>query len=467
VGLSLRLRVVIPVLNEARGIVPCLAALQPLRARGAQIVVVDGGSTDATWALARGLADAVLAAPQGRAAQMNAGARWRDTGGQDFQDDDKAVLLFLHADTRLPPAADALTASALAAGRDWGRFDLHLDSRGSAAAARALLWLVAWSMSLRSAWTGIATGDQAIFVRRTLFDAVGGYVDQALMEDIALSARLKRHGPPARIRVPVLSSARRWLSQGVARTIVRMWQLRLAYFFGARPAVLALQYGYAARPKAAQAAVAVFARAPLAGSAKTRLAPMLGAHGAARAQRRFTLDTLHTAEQARLGPVTLWCAPDGDARFFRALRQRFAIRIQAQTSGDIGARMLAVFAEHFAQPAAQALLLMGTDCPVLAPGHLQAAARALETDDLVLIPVEDGGYCLIGMRKLVPEVFARIDWSTPRVMPQTRDRLRDAGVRWQELPPLWDVDEPPDWQRLQAMLTPTVASFAYAETAHG
>jgi len=207
--------VIVPALNEARGIRAALEALAPLRARGHEVIVADGGSTDGTAQLALGLCDQVLDAPRGRAMQMNAGAR-AATG---------FALLFLHADTRLPPLADQVVFSSLKT-HIWGRFDVKIDGR------HALLKLVGCAMNLRSRLTGIATGDQAIFVRR---EAFSGFPEIALMEDVAFCKRMKRLGPPARVRETVLTSGRRWESRGVLRTIVLMWSLRLLYFLGAPP----------------------------------------------------------------------------------------------------------------------------------------------------------------------------------------------------------------------------------------
>ena len=430
------LRIVIPVFNEGSTLAARLKALAPLRAGGVELVVVDGGSTDATWAIASALAGQVLLAPRGRASQMNAGAK----------DATADALLFLHADTQLPLGADQLIAHALQAGHDWGRFDVRIEG------AHAALRLVARLMNLRSRLTGIATGDQAIFVKRAVFESLGGFADLPLMEDVALSTRLRRHSAPACIQTQVITSGRRWEKHGVWRTIALMWWLRAAYFFGADADVLARRYGYAPRLEDAAAALAIFARAPLPGLAKTRLIPALGAQGAARAQRRFTMNTVRLAAAAATGPLTLWCAPDAGQRFFRALRRVAGVALQSQCAGDLGARMQHACAHHFAHQPDQPLLLIGTDCPVLAPGHLQSAARALQQHDVVIVPAEDGGYVLVGMRRLVPEIFECIEWSTPRVMTQTRERLMQAGVDWLELPTLWDVDEPADWLRLQALL---------------
>jgi rSAM/selenodomain-associated transferase 2 len=223
--MSKRISVVVPTLNEAQAVVGCLESLAPMRARGHELIVVDGGSDDGTPELARALADRVLAAPRGRALQMNAGAA--QAGGD--------ALVFLHADVRLPEGADRMVLEALAR-RLWGRFDVTLDS------PRALLALVGAMMNLRSRLTAIATGDQALFVRREAFERLGGYAPIPLMEDVELSARLRRLGRPACLRARVLASARRWESRGVLRTVVLMWRLRLAYLLGADPARLAERY---------------------------------------------------------------------------------------------------------------------------------------------------------------------------------------------------------------------------------
>lgn len=211
------LSIVVPVLNEAAGIADTLEALAPLRARGAEVIVVDGGSRDDTVAGARPLADQVIDGPRGRARQMNAGAAVARA----------PQLLFLHADTRLPERADALIAAALEAHPlAWGRFDVVIDGRSR------MLPVVSALMNRRSRWSGIATGDQAMFMTRAAFDAVGGFPDQPLMEDIELSKRLKRLAPPACLRERVITSGRRWEQRGVWRTIVLMWRLRLLYALG-------------------------------------------------------------------------------------------------------------------------------------------------------------------------------------------------------------------------------------------
>ncbi len=243
---ALRLAVVVPALNEATGIAGTLLALAPLRQRGVKLVLVDGGSTDATVALAAPLVDAVVSSARGRALQMNAGvqhllAHVKATSpptplaalptGPDIE-----AFLFLHADTQLPAQADVCIARALAAGARWGRFDVCIQGRPR------MLRCVAAFMNLRSRWTGIATGDQAMFVERALFEQVGGFPVQPLMEDIELSKRLRALAKPACLRERVLTSGRRWEERGVWRTIVLMWRLRWRYWRGVSAHVLAREY---------------------------------------------------------------------------------------------------------------------------------------------------------------------------------------------------------------------------------
>jgi rSAM/selenodomain-associated transferase 2 len=225
----MKLSIVMPVLNEAATIEAALAALAPYRQRGVEVIVADGASGDGTAALARPLADGVLDAPRGRASQMNAGA------AASHGD----VLLFLHADTRLPDHADRLALDGLAQlGANWGRFDVRIDGGN-------MLGPIALAMNWRSRLTGIATGDQAMFVTRAAFEVAGGFPSIALMEDVALSVKLKRTSKPLCLRARVTTSARRWRKNGTLRTMLLMWRLRLSYFFGADPAKLARTYGYA------------------------------------------------------------------------------------------------------------------------------------------------------------------------------------------------------------------------------
>jgi rSAM/selenodomain-associated transferase 2 len=227
---GIKLSIVVPVLDEAAGIDAFLAALQPLREPGVELIVADGGSRDDTVQRCVGRVDALVNAARGRARQMNAGAA--QAKGR--------CLLFLHADTRLPGGAvdavlDAVDGEASAT-KAWGRFDVSIDGESRMLACIAAL------MNLRSRLSGIATGDQALFMRREAFDAVGGFPDQALMEDIEISRRLRRLAAPRCLRLRVRTSGRRWEQHGVWRTIGLMWRLRLLYWLGVSPAALARDY---------------------------------------------------------------------------------------------------------------------------------------------------------------------------------------------------------------------------------
>lgn len=221
----MKFSIVIPTLNEQQTIAQCLLALQPLHAQ-AEIIVVDAtpGQPIASGPNAR-LADKIVSSTKGRARQMNTGAN--HAGGD--------VLIFLHADTYLPDNALALIEQNLD-GKQWGRFDIRLSGE------HFMYKVIACMMNLRSRLTGIATGDQTIFVTRQTFAAVGQFPDIALMEDIALSKALKKIGPPACLKAKVESSGRRWERYGIYRTILLMWTLRLRYFLGADPQRLAELY---------------------------------------------------------------------------------------------------------------------------------------------------------------------------------------------------------------------------------
>ena len=227
-----RLSVVMPVLDEAEGIEAALAALRPLRECGHEIIVADGGSTDGTPERASPGADRVLAAARGRAHQMNAGAKIA-TGH---------VLVFLHADTELPPEADRQVFGTLGDRPGWGSFSVRLS--GSHPAFRVIERMI----SLRSRLSGIATGDQAIFVSRELFEAAGGFADVPLLEDVELCRRLRRTVPPVRPPAPVTTSSRRWEAGGIVRTTGLMWWIRAAYALGASPHRLARHYRFGIRP---------------------------------------------------------------------------------------------------------------------------------------------------------------------------------------------------------------------------
>ncbi len=221
------LSIIIPTLNEEDIITDTLERLKVLREAGHEIIVVDGGSFDKTYSLAAQYADSVLLAEEGRGWQMNAGAEYAHND----------ILLFLHADTKLPDNADQLINQALQEdGKSWGRFDLRLSGKAR------LLRLVERMINWRSNFTGIATGDQAIFVKASTFKQIDGFADIPLMEDLDFSRRLKRITRPICIKTPVITSSRRWEENGIIRTILLMWSLRLAYTLGVSPETLNKYY---------------------------------------------------------------------------------------------------------------------------------------------------------------------------------------------------------------------------------
>jgi len=221
-----KISIIIPTLNEADQIEDCLKPLQSLRERGHEVVIVDGGSSDGTLDRIGMQADLIIRSAPGRAMQMNRGAK---AASGD-------ILLFLHADTRFASAADSLQKEFLQSDRAWGRFQVQLSGD------RLVFRVIEFFMNLRSRLTGIATGDQAIFVTRRLFDECGGYSNIELMEDIELSRRLRKQHWPLSVKDRVITSSRRWDTDGIVRTVFKMWSLRLQFALGASPSVLAKKY---------------------------------------------------------------------------------------------------------------------------------------------------------------------------------------------------------------------------------
>jgi len=218
--------IIIPTFNEAETIGTCLDDLQDYRIQGHEIIVCDGGSSDNTANIARGKCDRFISVTRGRGSQMN-------TGAAEAHGD---ILVFLHADTRLPPAADRLIEMKLR-NSEWGFFSIRLDGQ------RLMFRIIETLMNWRSRLSHITTGDQALFIRRALFNSFNGFQDIEIMEDIAFSKTLKAAGlGPAVITIPVTTSSRRWEKQGIMRTILLMWSMRLAYFLGADPSTLARYY---------------------------------------------------------------------------------------------------------------------------------------------------------------------------------------------------------------------------------
>jgi rSAM/selenodomain-associated transferase 2/rSAM/selenodomain-associated transferase 1 len=432
-----KLAVVIPFLDEADTLPATLAALFGAidRVEAVDVIAVDGGSRDGSRAvIGRYPKVRILDAPRGRASQMNAGARVADAD----------VLLFLHADCRLPANALAVIDAAVRCGSQWGRFDVAIEGRSK------VLPIVSRTMNLRSRLTGIATGDQAVFVTRHAFDKVGGFPPRPLMEDVSLSQSLLRAvGRPACLRERVVTSGRRWDAHGGMRTILAMWRLRFDYWRGIDPAALAGRY----RPvsKTLTPLLQIFAKDPQPGQVKTRLARTLGDDAAAALYRELVERTLTAAAAARaagiVADIELWCDPDTERDAFVDWQKRYRVTLKRQRGDDLGARMRHALASALAikRPA----LLIGTDCPGLDTTYIARAADALTKHDVVIGPAEDGGYVLIGLSRDV-DIFSAIPWSTAEVMAATRTRITAARATCRELDPLWDVDTPADVARFNS-----------------
>jgi len=430
--------IIIPVLDEAKALAQHLPALQQWQSEGHEVIVVDGGSQDDSVAVAAEFADRIVHAPAGRASQMNAGARLA------YGD----LLLFLHIDTQLPEEGmRQLQQVSATEGVGWGRFDIRLSGRAPA------LRIIERAINWRSWASGVATGDQAIFVDRRLFMALGGYQSIPLMEDVELSKRLRKVCRPLCIRHQAVTSSRRWEQGGILKTTALMWWLRWRYFVGASPAILHRRY-YPDRYRPENESrvstrLLLFAKVPERGNVKTRIQPMLGVDGAMDLHQRLIRYTWRrlAGSQGALGIRSeLWASGIGGDTFFAALKPTPYLAIQ--TGQDLGERMWSA-ASH-ALETAQYVVIVGADCPSVDLDYVQEAVTALKRGvPVVLGPADDGGYVLLGVRRpLIPEMFSDIPWGSDQVLKRTRSRLREQGVGWQELSPRWDVDRPEDLKRL-------------------
>ena len=418
--------VVIPVLDDAERLARLLDGLRHWP--GLEVVVVDGGSGDDPRSVCRRFGARCLASARGRGGQLRVGVA---ASQGDW-------LWLLHADAEVGPELAGPLAMAMRAA-PWGRFDVRLSGTSP------MLRVVAFLMNWRSRLTGICTGDQGIFVSRELLNNVGGVPNQPLMEDIELSRRLRRQARPRRVAAPLGSSGRRWETTGIWRTIFSMWWLRLRYFFGARPEDLYGQYyGDALAPAeggAERSRVAVFARSPEHGGVKTRLAATLGPDRALEAHVEMVETTLATVEEGAFDAELWFAGPRND--LLAAWSERYGPRLVEQPDADLGERMLAALRRG-------ARVVVGTDIPAMTAGYVEDALRRLGDVDVVLGPVEDGGYCLVAMNVPHPALFRGIEWGATDVLRRTLARAEEAGLRVALLDTLWDVDDADDYARWRA-----------------
>ncbi|MPZ16750.1 MAG: DUF2064 domain-containing protein [Luteitalea sp.] len=371
----------------------------------------------------------VVFAPRGRASQMNAGAAVAHGGW----------LLFLHADSRLSNRWYAAIRDADGQpGVVGGSYRLALDSNDWRAR------LIEAGVRARVRLLGLPYGDQALFVRRDVFDALGGYCDLPLMEDVDLVRRLRRVGKLLHHELPVRTSARAWERDGwLGRSAENMWLAGL-YFCGVSPGVLARIY-FRRRPLV----VGMMARAPWVGG-KTRLTRDLAPADQLALRTALFRDTLEIIRSMEAADRYVLCVPPEACPQLRDLVGP-EIQVLAQRGGDLGRRLSGAFEDLF-RLGARSVILVGSDLPNLPVRFLAAAAKALEQrrDRVVLGPAADGGYYLVGLRVPHPELFSSIDWGTSHVLGQTLSLARQHGVDAHLLEPWYDVDEWKDLERLRA-----------------
>ena len=430
--------IVVPVFNEVPTIdrdsfTPRIHALTELLRPCDEIILVDGGSSDASWRTLQALAIhpqiTAIQSQKGRARQMNCGAA---TAKGD-------ILLFLHADTVLNAAAWNGFSQALQArgGQSvWGRFNVRISGQSR--------WLpvVAWFMNHRSRFSKIATGDQALFASRLLFEKVGGFPEQPLMEDIEWSKRLKQVAAPCFLPIdtPVMTSGRRWDTQGAWKTILLMWRFRYQYWRGVPATELARQYADA-REKI-PLTVAVFAKYPQAGRVKTRLEPMLGAEQCAEFARYLLLSTLDKLSGVN---VVLWTDGGSDAQWGSLLAGRQVTRC-IQPEGHLGVRMQTAVQTHLKH--SEVVVLLGPDAVQFTVNDLRALEKAAKQHALAFVPALDGGYVALACTRCVSSVFSGdIQWGGAQVAAQTREALDGLGIEAKWFEAQLDIDEPEDLQQ--------------------
>lgn len=419
------LAVIIPALNEAEHLPHLLHDLTRMSVPH-RVIVVDGGSSDGTTSVASTAGAEVASAPPGRARQLNVGARVAAGVG---------TLLFLHADCRLP----AGTREAISLEVEQGvtspavfRFRLEGDE---------WFWrFIEFGQKIREATTGLAYGDQGLLLSREDFLAAGGYPEIPLMEDVALLDRLRQRGPIRRLRAEVLTSARRYQEEGRWRGWIRNTVLVTRYLAGTSPARLAASYATRRPARAVECSLLVFAKAPLPGKVKTRLARAMGDEKAAEIYGRMGRAIIEAMHGGDFETSVVYSPPEALCAIRAWLGD--SPRLVPQAEGDLGQRMDTAITQ--ALETSRRVCLIGTDSPDLDAARVTEAFAALGEADVVLGPARDGGYYLIALSEPHPELFEEIPWSTDRVLESTLARAGAAGLEVRLLETLVDVDEPAD-----------------------
>lgn len=432
------LGVVIPALEEAAALPALLSDLSRLVLRST-VLVVDGGSRDATVRVARAGGARVLRSVRGRARQMNAGATFLEA----------PWLLFLHADSRIcDRALAAITRHVRGDESHAGYFNLAFSH------PHWFYRMVERSQRLRERWLGLIYGDQGLLIRREHFFAAGAFPDEPLMEDVRLNRRLLREGRLHPLPATVNTSPRRYEEEGRWRALLRNTRLIARLFAGADPTSLAIAYPprrvstpQPPRAAAGNATLLVFAKAPRPGAVKTRLARTLGDDRAAELYRRMGRAIVEQVARAP-AKIAVCHAPDDAEDEMRSWLGGIGARFWPQGAGDLGARMSRMFDRAF--EGSDRVVVIGTDTPATDGGTIRRALDALDSADVVLGPSTDGGYYLMGLRLPRPGLFAGISWSTSSVFQETTAHARSLGLDVTFLEVESDVDTAAD-------LTPGVA----------
>ena len=440
--------IIIPVLNEEKILESSLNSLQILRKNNCEIIVVDGGSSDRSPEIAIPRVDKFLVSRPGRAHQMNFGAE--HSRGK--------ILVFLHADSQISTQAiSQMVEKTDNLNYFWGWFRLTFDN------SSPVLLLVSFFMMLRAKITKICTGDQTFFISSKLFKSVGGFPSIPIMEDVAMSKTLRVLVTPIQLRIKTLSSARRWKQEGVYRTIVFMWYLRLLYWLGVSPNKLVEKYypkkiekGAAEKSQVAykysNIDILLFARLPVLGKVKTRLRDALPETKILALYEAMFKRVASLLDESKLAQVQLWLDTDSASANEFVLDLSESFKMNEQVGRDLGEKMNFAINESLASKNSKCALLIGSDCPAITYDYLNKALRLLSGGtELVLGPAEDGGYVLIGVNKSYPELFQGIKWGGDEVLEKTIQKAKNIGVDYVCLESLWDVDRPDDLGRLSEL----------------
>lgn len=429
----MNISIIVPVLNEYRALKQLIPQFISLAdSNQLDLIICDGGSSDLSHAYIRQCQSKCqskqhpsitfnwISSGLGRAKQMNAGAKQAR-----FEQ-----LIFVHADTQLP-----FNWPSLIKGKQWGRFNVRLSGH------HWMLRIIEKMINWRSCLSQVATGDQAIFVQKSLFEQVGSYPDLALMEDIALSKLLRAQYPIFCVKTPLISSSRRWENQGVFKTIGLMWQLRYAYFRGVNATQLVQHYYPQYQTPKKTVLIQVFSKLPIEGFVKTRLIPKLGARAATNIHRYLLKHSLNVVKQSQMDNE-LWLAQEKDHTLRNSTEFLSTEFLSTQTllqQGDnLGDRMGLAIKSGLKRYSN--VILIGSDCLDLRPELLSASLQALNHVDIVLTPVADGGFISIACRVFDAQIFDRVAWGTSTALADVIKNLKRLFLSYLLLQAVRDID---------------------------